>query len=568
MLFFWEIVLWVVGITILIFLWVVVYDYFFQKDNAVKSNYPWVGRFRYLFHELRPLLRQYFWDDNAFTPRVVIDRILHVSSWKSWYFAFDKFDSTWKLHDPDHQMIHSPTPYNNEEMDPKYPIIGEKRKHPLHMESYFYRSAMSLGSIAFEATSAMAMAACEAHAPFNTGEWWLSIHHIPWVKYSPEKKYLSTKNIPKRTKWVYTLLPGARLKNRWIEWCGDHFESEKWDRDLFLFDKEQRLFYKINRDAPLDDFPKPEELNESFGQLILQVGSGLYGLREKREDGKIVIDWERYQKVTSFVRAVEIKLAQWAKQTWWILKASKNTHTISEIRGVHQGIDLISPNRFPFLQKGKEEEFFEFIEKASELSWGKPVGIKVVISNTENIEPFAKIMATLPKDKGPDFITVDGWDWWSWAAPIALWVLFWKKIYDALETVQTILKKYKVREKVKVFASSKLYAPHMSARAIALWADAIWNARSIMIAGWCIRAWLCSGEYGPCPIWMATMNKSKRRSYEQVWNKKVESMKKYIKAHNKWLIQVAAVAWVTSPHLLNPNHLVIKRFKKMDELIK
>lgn len=65
---------------------------------------------------------------------------------------------------------------------------------------------------------------------------------------------------------------------------------------------------------------------------------------------------------------------------------------------------------------------------------------------------------------------------------MALGILFGKKIYDALALVGAVLEEYKIRDRVNVFASSKLYAPHMSARAIALGADAIGNARSIMIA--------------------------------------------------------------------------------------
>ena len=98
----------------------------------------------------------------------------------------------------------------------------------------------------------------------------------------------------------------------------------------------------------------------------------------------------------------------------------------------------------------------------------------------------------------------------------------------------------------------------MSARAMALGADAIGNARSIMVAGGCIRAGLCSGENGPCPVGMATMQKGKRRGYEQVWRKKADQIKNYIDAHNKGLVQVAAVAGVESPHLIEKKHLVLK----------
>lgn len=96
------------------------------------------------------------------------------------------------------------------------------------------------------------------------------------------------------------------------------------------------------------------------------------------------------------------------------------------------------------------------------------MGIKVVISDRNNIESIVKTMAASPEEKGPDFITIDGGDGGSGAAPVALGILFGKKIYDALALVGEILQEYKIRDRVKIFASSKLYAPHMSARALAL----------------------------------------------------------------------------------------------------
>lgn len=557
----------IIAVIVALLVMLAAYDGLFQKNNAVKSAFPLVGRFRYFFHELRPLMRQYFGDDDAFAPRAVIDWILHVSSWKSGYFGFDKFDTTGKFHDPDHQMIHGSTPYNNDEMEPKYPLIWAKRKHPMQFHTYFYRSSMSLGSLWFEATWSMSKACADVHAAYNTGEWWLSVHHIPNVPFSYDKKYFKYKKIPKIAVFIYKLIPGVRLKNRRIERLWNAIQPEMGDRDLFLLDKHHRVFYTIDWDQPLEVFPTPEDLGPEFGQIIFQIGSGLYGLRKEWEDGKVEINRERFAKVTSFARAIEIKLAQWAKQTWWILKWEKVTHTISMIRGVPEWKDIISPNRFPYYEPGNHAGFLEFMEKISEKSGGKPVWCKVVISDRSNVEWIIQAMAQLPADKGPDFITVDGWDGWSGAAPVALWVLFGKKIYDALEILTQVLDQYNVRDRVKIFASSKLYAPHMSARAMALWADAIGNARSIMIAGGCIRAGLCSWEYGVCPVGMATMKKSKRRSYQQVMENKAKNISNYIKAHNKGLIQVAAVAGVKSPSDLNTDHLVIKRYQNMEEAL-
>ena len=552
-----SILLLIIWVIIILWIIIIIYDLFFQKDYAIKANFPWVWRFRYFFHELRPFFRQYFWDDDAFAPRIIVDWIRNVAEWKSWYFWFDKFDTSKMFEDPRNAMIHSNSPYNDDEMKPVYPIIGEKKEYPLQFHTYFYRSAMSLWSLSFEATTAMAKACADAHAVFNTWEWWLSIHHLPNLKFSREKKFLLIKKIPQWTKYIYYILPWIHLKNRFLERCWNYFEPEKWERDLFLFDKKYWLFYTINRDAPLKYFPKSEDLTEEeYGQIILQIWSGLYWLRKKSHDGThLEIDRERFKKTSSFVRAIEIKLAQWAKQTWWILKAEKNTHTIATIRWVKEWIDLISPNRFPYYDNWKEKEFFSFMDELSEKSWGKPIWCKIVVSDQSNIEAIAKELSKTPIWHGPDFITIDGWDWWSGAAPIALWIMYGKNIYDALEIVNNILEQYKVRDRVKLLASSKLYAPHMSARALACWADAIGNARSIMISWWCIRAWLCSGEHWPCPIGMATMNKNKRRWYEQVMPNKILQIINYIKAHNKWLIQAAAVAWITSPHLFEKKHL-------------
>lgn len=542
----------VLGALVLLALVVFIYDRYFQRKNLVLSNFPLLGRMRYVMHELRPFFRQYFGDDNAFAPRIVIDWILQVSNGKSGYFAFDKFDTTRELHDGAHQMIHSATPLNVDEMQPEFPVLGARRKHPFAFESYFYRSAMSLGAIGFEATAAMSAACADAHAPFNTGEGGFAVQHIPRAKYSPERKFFKSVAVPKYLRPLYAITPGARLKNRLVDGYGS-MVLPKGERDLYLFCDKYFVFYTIDWSADIKYFPKYEDLTEEFGQVILQIGSGLYGLRKATHNGAFEFDWDRFAKITSFARAIEIKLAQGAKQSGGVLKKEKNTNVVAEIRGVKPRIDLNSPNRFPFYPPEGEEEFINFIEKLSEKSGGKPVGCKVVISDEKNIEPL--VVAMERTGKGPDFITVDGGDGGSGAAPIALSVLFGKTIYKALPVVVQALEAHGIRDRVKVLASAKLYAPHMSAKALALGADGVGNARSIMIAGGCIRAGLCSGEYGNCPVGLATMKKSNRRAYAQTWDAKVLQISRYIKAHNKGLIQVASIVGVDSPSKLKVEHI-------------
>ncbi len=511
-------------------------------------------------HEVRPFIRQYFLDDNEFVNRVAIDWILNAAGWKSGYFSFDKFDSTRELHNGEYSMIHSSTPLNSDETDPQFPLVWAKRKTPFQMHSFIYRSAMSLGAIGFEATAAMAAGCADAKAPFNTGEGWFSVHHIPRVQFKKSRKFFKYIEMSSLEKTLYKMIPGVRMKNRYLDLLKNNKIADN-KSDLYLFCKDNYVFYTIDWSADLKYFPKKDELGDEFGHVIFQIGSGLYGLKKHTKDGSIEFNWTRFQKIMSFCRAIEIKLAQGAKQSGWILKAIKNTPTIAEIRWVEPGHDLISPNRFPFYENGKEKEFFEFMNELSDKSGWKPVGCKIVISDASNIEPLAKQVAKTP-DIAPDFITIDGGDGGSGAAPIYLSTLFGKRIYAALKTADKILKKHKVRDQVKVFAAAKLYTPYMSAKALALWADAIWNARSIMISAGCIRAAKCSGEHGACPVGLATMEKSNRRGFQQAWDKKVIQVSNFIKAHNAGLIQVAAIAGLKSPSDFEAKHVAGKEENK------
>lgn len=116
-------ILTIVAIIVALLILVASYDAFFQDKDAIKSNFPLIGRFRYFFYDLRPFFRQYFGDDNAFTPRIIIDWIEHVARGKKGYFSFDTFDSSGEFRDDTYKMVHAPVPYNNDEMDPQYPLV-------------------------------------------------------------------------------------------------------------------------------------------------------------------------------------------------------------------------------------------------------------------------------------------------------------------------------------------------------------------------------------------------------------------------------------------------------------
>ncbi len=240
------------------------------------------------------------------------------------------------------------------------------------------------------------------------------------------------------------------------------------------------------------------------------MSSGLYGARDVEGN----FDPVRYQKVMSFCRMTEIKIAQGAKQTGGKLIAEKVTEAIAYYRGVKPYHNLFSPNRFPYASS--IQELFDFVGRLQKLS-RKPVGIKIVISDYENILPYAKELQKRVKEGNsayPDFFSIDGGSGGSATAPIEMMERIGLNSRDSIYLVDKVLNEYGVRDKVKLIASGKLLTPDDIAIIMALGADFVQIARGFMMSAGCIRARYCSGTTGhQCPVGLATQDKSKRRKY-------------------------------------------------------
>ena len=145
------------------------------------------------------------------------------------------------------------------------------------------------------------------------------------------------------------------------------------------------------------------------------------------------------------------------------------------------------------------------------------MGIKIVISDYENIVPFAKEMQKRIKegnDAYPDFFSVDGGSGGSATAPIEMMERIGLNSRDAIYLVDKVLNEYKIRDKVKLIASGKILTPDDIVIIMALGADFVQIARGFMMSAGCIRARYCSGSTGHhCPVGLATQDKSKRRKY-------------------------------------------------------
>ena len=149
------------------------------------------------------------------------------------------------------------------------------------------------------------------------------------------------------------------------------------------------------------------------GDVIWQIGTGYFGCRDQH--GKFSPDNFKEKANLAEVKMIEIKISQGAKPGHGgILPAEKVTQEIARIRGVEVGKVVISPPGHSAFSTPLE--LLYFIEKLRELSGGKPIGFKLCIGKPREFMAICKAMHK--SGITPDFITVDGGEGGTGAAPL------------------------------------------------------------------------------------------------------------------------------------------------------
>ncbi len=499
---FWE-EFWIIFF-IIIFAWYV-HDKYVQREHQLLVNYPIIGRLRYLLEEVREPFRQYFGDEKFYESKDKLDWVHKASRDKPNYASFSPSQP---LPKPKFMIRHANIVLNEEEVDTDFSVtFGERREKPYVAKSIISRSAMSDGSISPEGTRAFVRGAQMGEFPINSGEGGVTSNFfVTHQHYDP--KYMTLvegsafqKKVKDVVKFFFNGATAADVYRKLV--FGKDEEAE-----TYILDVEKKIFYRPDWNLPLAMFP--EEIPADMPDIIFQISSGLYGARDL--DGNF--DPLRYQKVMKFCKMTEIKIAQGAKQTGGKLAAHKVTPAIAYYRNVKAYENVFSPNRFPYANS--IEELFDFIGKLQKLSH-KPVGIKIVISDIENIEPYAKEIKKRI-DEGneayPDFISIDAGSGGSATAPIEMMERVGLNLRDSVYLVDKILTQYNVRDKVRLVASGKILTPDDIIIIMSLGADFLQIARGFMMSAGCIRARYCSGTEGKeCPVGLATQDKSKRRKY-------------------------------------------------------
>jgi glutamate synthase domain-containing protein 2 len=237
------------------------------------------------------------------------------------------------------------------------------------------------------------------------------------------------------------------------------------------------------------------------GDLIWQIGTGYFGCRNA--DGTFNYDAYAERAQTDQVKMIEIKLSQGAKPGHGgMLPAKKVTPEVARIRLVPEGKDVLSPPAHSAFNT--PIGLLEFVKKLRDLSGGKPVGFKLCIGRKSEFYAICKAM--IETGIYPDFITVDGGEGGTGAAPQEFSNSVGMPLREGVAFVYDVLNGFDLKKHIKIIASGKVATGFDLVKNIALGADMCNAARGMMFALGCIQALECNSN--TCPTGVATQDQS------------------------------------------------------------
>ncbi|MBN8187816.1 FMN-binding glutamate synthase family protein [uncultured Salipiger sp.] len=439
-----------------------------QAGDAIRRNYPVIGRFRGLFTKLGEFFRQYFFAmDREEMPfnRAQREWVYHATKGKDNTVAFG---STRNLNIPGTPIfVNAVFPPLDDQFATTEPmVIGPHARVPYVAKSIFNISGMSYGAISRPAVEALSRGAAKAGIWLNTGEGGLAPYH------------------------------------------------------------------KV---ADCD--------------LVFQIGTAKFGLRD--ETGGLSDEKLRKVGTDPQVKMFELKLAQGAKPgKGGILPGEKVNEEVAAIRGLKVGQAGISPNRHREIDDFGD--LLDMIGHIREVS-GKPVGFKTVIGSSDEWENLFKLIIERGPESAPDFITIDGGEGGTGAAPMPLIDLVGMPIREALPRIVDLRDRYGLKDRIRIIASGKLVNPADVAWAICLGADFVTSARGFMFSLGCIQALKCNRN--TCPTGITTHDPRLQKGL--VVEDKYVKVANYAKGVIKEVETIAHSVGVSEPRQMRRRHVRI-----------
>ena len=235
------------------------------------------------------------------------------------------------------------------------------------------------------------------------------------------------------------------------------------------------------------------------GDVVWNIGTGYFSCRT--DDGKFSIDEFIKRATLDNVKMIEIKFSQGAKPGHGgILPKEKVTDEIAAIRLVGKGHDIISPPTHSAFKTPLE--LMDFVKLLRQGSGGKPIGMKICIGNKSEFIAICKAM--VQSKTRLDFITVDGGEGGTGAAPQEYSDHVGMPLRDALAFVYDCLVGFDLKKDIKIICSGKIISGFDILKTLSTGADLCNSARGMMFALGCIQALECHAN--TCPTGVATQD--------------------------------------------------------------
>jgi len=283
------------------------------------------------------------------------------------------------------------------------------------------------------------------------------------------------------------------------------------------------------------------------GDLVWQIGTGYFGCRS--ENANFDPELFRQQSSLDEVKMIEIKLSQGAKPGHGgVLPAAKITPEISATRTVPMGRDCVSPSGHSAFDSPRA--LCHFIAQLRQLCGGKPIGFKLCVGHRHEFLGVCKAM--LETGILPDFITVDGAEGGTGAAPMEFSDSVGSPLKGGLMFINNALIGCDLRDKIKLAASGKVGTAFAIARNLAIGADWCNAARGFMMAVGCIQAQAC--HTNRCPVGVATQDPVRQRGLH-VEDKSVRAFN-FHRNTMRTLTEIVAAAGLDHATELAPEHVM------------
>ncbi len=310
----------------------------------------------------------------------------------------------------------------------------------------------------------------------------------------------------------------------------------------------------LNRGAALGGFAhntgegglSPHHLKHG-GDLVWQIGTGYFGCRDRAgrfDDGAFA---ER--ALLDNVKMVELKISQGAKPAHGgVLPGAKVTREIADIRLVEAGRTVVSPPSHP--EFDTPVGLLEFVQRLRLLCRGKPVGFKLCLGR--KTEFLAIVKAMLETRILPDFITIDGSEGGTGAAPVEFTNRFGMPCLEATYYADQVLTGAGLRGRMRIMSAGITATGFDMLEKIAVGADTVNAARAMMLALGCIQSRHCNTNM--CPTGIATQNPRRARAVDV--GDRSQRVRRFHHATVEAFLELCGAMGLTDPDELSASSLL------------